>query len=323
MTARHLIHRLMVVMLVLSLPLVVSQCSKKSPQTPKVRALTTEETADLQALHDHWPEGKPAVPETLPEERLEIMGDLALKSRNFQSSLLNYLQILQKQPERYDLHYKVGVIFLLSGKLEAAKKELALVLIHKPKMLQAHEALGLVFLEKKDYPQAIQEFEAVLAQDSRRAKTYHLLGVTYLEAGRLDRAITALQAATRLNPQQVSSLVALARAYMAQKKYPQAVATLKQARSLAPQNRKISLLLGRALGAQKKYNAALEAFTRGGDEALAYNNIGVYYFMDGEYEAAAKCFQRAIELRPTFYQEAKNNLRRALEKLQETQQGGS
>ena len=131
MAARHPMRRLMVVVLVLSLPLLASQCSKKSPQTPQVRALSTEETAHLQALHDPWPEGKPTLPETLPKERLEIMGDLALKSRNFESSLLNYLQILQKQPERYDLHYKVGVIFLLSGKLDAAQKELALVLAHR------------------------------------------------------------------------------------------------------------------------------------------------------------------------------------------------
>ena len=77
--------------------------------------------------------------------------------------------------------------------------------------------------------------------------------------------------------------------------------------------------LGRALAGQKLYPAALMAFLKAGDEAQAYNNIGVYYFMDGRYEEAAKCFQRAIELRPTFYQEAKTNLQRALEKLHESQ----
>ena len=45
--------------------------------------------------------------------------------------------------------------------------------------------------------------------------------------------------------------------------------------------------------------------------------------MDGQYEEAAKCFQRAIELRPTFYQEAKINLQRALEKLQESRHDDS
>ena len=62
---------------------------------------------------------------------------------------------------------------------------------------------------------------------------------------------------------------------------------------------------------------------KAGDEAQAYNNIGVYCFMDGQYEEAAKCFQHAIEIRPIFYQEAKSNLQRALEKLQQSRLDGS
>ena len=48
----------------------------------------------------------------------------------------------------------------------------------------------------------------------------------------------------------------------------------------------------------------------------------MYYFTGGRYEEAAKCFRRALEVRPTFYQEAKTNLQRALEKMQETRQDG-
>ena len=77
------------------------------------------------------------------------------------------------------------------------------------------------------------------------------------------------------------------------------------------------------VAAQKQYPQALEAFMKGGDEAQAYNNIGVFYFTDGHYEEAAKCFQRALELRPTFYQEAQTNLQRALEKMQQTRKDGS
>jgi tetratricopeptide (TPR) repeat protein len=323
MAGRPPIRRLAAVLLVLTLPCLTSQCANKSARMPAVRGLGFEETAQLQARHDHWSERQAKSGEGLPEDRLEALGDLALKNRNFENSLVNYLQILQKEPERYDLHYKVGVIFLLAGKLEAAQKELALVLVHRPNMLQAHEALGLVFLQGKQYPLAIDEFQYVLSQDSRRAKTYHLLGVTFLECGRGDRAIRALKTAIALNPRQLSSQIALSKAYLERKEYRQAAASLKQAQALAPQNQKINHLLGLALAGQKQYPQALEAFMKAGDEAQAYNNIGVYYFMDGQYEEAAKCFQRAIELRPTFYQEAKTNLQRALEKLRETQQDGS
>jgi tetratricopeptide (TPR) repeat protein len=317
------LRRLVTAVLVLTLPLVASQCSKKSPQVPSVQGLTADQTEKFQALHAPWSEQKPKPAEPIPDDRLESLGDIALKNRDFNKSLISYMQILAEHPERYDLHYKVGVIFLLAGKLEAAQKELALVLVHQPEMLKAHEAMGLVHLQNKQYPLAIEEFQSVLAQDPRRAKTYHLLGVSFLESGRPERATLALNSAIRLDPHMLSSYVALARAYLQQKDYPRAVATLKQAQTLAPHDQKVNQLLGQALAAQKQYPQALEAYMKGGDEAQAYNNIGVFYFTDGQYEEAAKCFQRAMELRPTFYQEAQTNLQRALEKMQQTRKDGS
>ena len=311
----HLLRRLACGALLLALPLALSHCARhQSPATQ----MDLEKLSKLQDLHDHWSHQKPTLPEHLPNDRLEALGDLALENRNFEDSLVNYLQILRDHPERYDLHYKVGVIFLMSGKLEAAQKELALVLVHQPEMLQAHEALGLVFLQGKQYPLAIDEFHYVLAQDPSRAKTHHLLGVTFMEAGQTDRAIQELQKSTILDPRHLSSFILLSEAYLKGKDYTRATASLKRAQSLAPDNQKVSRLLGQALGGQKDYPQALTAFLKAGDEAQAYNNIGVYYFMDGRYEEAAKCFQRAIELRPTYYQEAKTNLQRALEKLHES-----
>src|SRR5450756_240162 len=146
MAASPPLRRLVTAVLVLTLPLLASQCSKKSPQAPAVQGLTLEQAEKLQALHEPRPDPNPKPPEPIPDDRLESLGDTALQNRDFNKSLISYMQILQEHPERYDLHYKVGVIFLLSGKLEAAQKELALVLVHQPEMLKAHEAMGLVHL---------------------------------------------------------------------------------------------------------------------------------------------------------------------------------
>ena len=287
-----------------------------------MQGLTSDQSEKFQAAHPQWGDQKPKPSEPIPDDRLESLGDIALKNRDFNKSLISYMQILKEHPERYDLHYKVGVLFLLAGKMEAAQKELALVLVHQPQMLKAHEAMGLVHLQNKQYPLAIDEFQYVLAQDPKRPKTYRLLGVAFLESGRPERAIIALNMAIRLDPRQLSSYIALAQTYLQQKDYPHAAAALKQAQALAPKDPKVNQLLGRALAGQKQYPQALEAFMKGGDEAQAYNNIGVFYFMDGQYEEAAKCFQRAMELRPIFYQEAQTNLQRALEKLQQTRKDG-
>ncbi|MCL4501927.1 MAG: tetratricopeptide repeat protein [Deltaproteobacteria bacterium] len=253
----------------------------------------------------------------LPPDRIESLGEIALQTGDYDASLVNFMEILKREPQRYDLHYKVGVIFLLKGQLEPAQNELALVLAHQPGMVQAHEALGMVQLQQKNYSQALSEFQMAVSLEPGRVEAHHLLGIGYLEAGQPGKAVVELRRAMNLDRRHLPSYAALGQAYRELKDYRKAVDCLKQGLSQDPANKKLNYQLGLALAGEKHYNEALQAFMKAGDEAQAYNNIGVHYFVDGQYEEAAKCFQRAIELRPTFYSEAKTNLQRALEKLQQ------
>jgi tetratricopeptide (TPR) repeat protein len=317
--------RLLSLALVLALPLLLSHCSSNKLGAANVRQAKPDELAKLGAIYDRWDEPKPSRVDQreMPLDRLESMADLSLQSQDYETSLVNYLQILKRQPHNFALRYKVGVIFLLSGQYEAARKELGTVLLNQPDMLVAHEALGLVYFQEKNYSQALAEFRLVVAQEPNRAKTKHLIGVTHLAAGQFREAITALEAAARLDTRNIATLNALGQAYLQNKDYQRALTWLKKGQAQEPNNQKLNHHLGMALAGLKRYPEALEAFLKAGDEAQAYNNIGVHYFMEGRYEEAAKCFQRALELRPTFYSEAKMNLHRALEKLQETRENSS
>jgi tetratricopeptide (TPR) repeat protein len=316
------LHRFLLLLAVLALPLLLGQCAGKQSPDSMRKELKNRENA-LAAADAAW-EKKQANAKTgeesIPLARLEALGEMSLRSRDYETSLVNFLEILKDNPSRYDLRYKVGVIYFLNGQLEPARKELAMVLVQRPEMLQAHEALGLVHLKEKKYSLAIDEFQQVLHQDPRRAKTHHLLGVAYLEAKQTSRAISEFKRALALEPRNIASLTTLGRAYLLQNNYTQALIPLKQAQTLAPQDPKVNRQLGIALGCLKRYPEALQAFLKAGDEAQAYNNLGVFYFKDGQYEDAAKCFQRALDLRTTFYQEAKTNLQRALEKLHQSRQ---
>jgi tetratricopeptide (TPR) repeat protein len=59
------------------------------------------------------------------------------------------------------------------------------------------------------------------------------------------------------------------------------------------------------------YQEALEAFRKGGGEAEAYNNLGCIYLKQKKYKEAIRCFEKAIQLKPTFYTKASENLRKA------------
>jgi tetratricopeptide (TPR) repeat protein len=307
--------------LVVALPLVLASCAHKDDFSSSAASTP----GSYLSANDPWQKLLRCGPDKqlLSKDRLEALGDIALEYQDYQASLVNFLQILKKEPKRYDLHYKVGVLFLLCGQLPAAQEELALVLAHSPDMVRAHEALGLVFLQEKRYPDAEQEFRTAIDQDPGRASSHHLLGVAYLETGQTSRGIDELKRAVALNRHMTGSYILMAQAYNMLKQYPQAVACAKDGLVLAPNNKRLNLQLGNALAEQKRYSEAMNAYMKAGDEAQAYNNIGVHYFMAGQYEDAAKCFQQALELRPTFYQEAKTNLQKALEKLQESHNGKS
>jgi len=312
--------------LVCLLPLMISQCAT-GKNGVNDRSVTSIDPA-VWASSPHFAgktraggrAGKKASAED-EMERLLVQGDLSLGFGDYHSSLLNYLEILKDQPDRHDIRYRVGVIFLLNGQLEAAKQELARVLLKQPEMLEAHEAMALVHLQEKNYPLAMEEFQLVLSRDPQRVKAHHFLGITYLSAGQVPRAISSLETAVRLDPEHVLSYVALGQANLKLKRYPQAIEWLQKGLRLDPKNVKMNHHLGMALAALRRYPEALQAFMAAGDEAQALNNIGVHYYMEGRYEEAARCFQKAIELRPYYYEEAKINLQRALEKLHE--QGGS
>ena len=310
--------RLLLLAPVLALPLFLAQCGKQSPDSMRKELMQRE--AKLTAADTEWEKKQAkaarAGQQNLPLDRLEAMGEMSLQSRDYETSLINFMEILQQNPDRHDIRYKVGVIFFLNGQMEEARQQFALVLVQRPEMLEAHEALGMVHLEEKKYPLAIGEFQQVLNRDARRVKARYLLGVAYLEAGQHQRAISELAQTLAQEPGNINCLTTLGQAYLQQKDYSKALAPLQKAKSLAPQDLKVHRHLGMALAGLKRYPEALEAFLKAGDEAQAYNNLGVYYFQDGHYEEAAKCFQKALDVRTTYYQEATANLHRALEKLQ-------
>jgi tetratricopeptide (TPR) repeat protein len=60
-----------------------------------------------------------------------------------------------------------------------------------------------------------------------------------------------------------------------------------------------------------RYEEALEAFKKAGDRPAAYNNLGYCYFLQGKYEKAIAAFEKAIEIKPSFYPSANENLKMA------------
>lgn len=305
--------------LCLLLPLLLSACltTQGNKKGPAMRGLSASEAENLEALNNpdwRYPLPKPQRQET--PENLAETAELMLQTGDYERSIYSYSKLLHQEPQRHDIRYKLGVALLLTGRLEDAKRELAQVLVHKMDMLEAHEALGVICLQENKPAEAQQEFRLALAQDPNRHQARALLGEAYLRGGQYTQALTEFKAAMAQNPRNARIIGNIGWAHYKLKQYDEAHRWLKQAQTISPQNPRINQRLGMVLAAQKKYPEALEAFRKGGDEAQAFNNVGVYYYLDGRYEEAAHCFQKALDLRPTYYEEARVNLDKTLARLQ-------
>ena len=300
--------------------LLICSCltTKGSQNAPAFRGLTGSEAERLDALNNPGFRHEPSKPDKDDSpENLAEKAEMFLQNGDYESSLLNYSRILSQNPERHDIRYKLGVALLLNGKLEEAKKELAQVLLHKMDMLEAHEALGVIYLQENNLTGARQEFSSVLALDPKRFQSRYFLGETCSHANQHSQALTEFKSALELAPQSARVMSNLGWTYFKLKNYDQGLQWLKKAQALNPDNSRINHRLGMVLADQKKYPEALAAFRKAGDEAQAFNNIGVHYYLEHRYAEAARCFQKALEVRPTFYQEAKVNLEKALVRLQD------
>jgi Tfp pilus assembly protein PilF len=300
------------------LPLLTCAClTTKSANAPAARGLTGSEAWQLETMTHRDIQSKSRLSEKDDSpENLAEMAAMFLQHGDYEKSLYNYSKILSQTPERHEVRYKMGVALLLCGNPEEAKKELATVLLHRMDMLEAHEALGLIYLQENNLTEAQQEFRFVLAQDPKRFQSCYLLGETYLRSNQYSQALKEFQTAQEIEPRNARVMSALGWTYVKLKKYDQGLVWLRKAKTSNPEDRTINNRLGMVLAGQKKFPEALEAFRRAGDEAQAFNNIGVYYYLEHRHAEAARCFQKALELRPTFYQEAKVNLDKALAKLQ-------
>ncbi|WP_051445037.1 SPOR domain-containing protein [Desulfocurvus vexinensis] len=242
-------------------------------------------------------------------------------------------------------HYARGQAHLAQGRQELAFEQFSRAAKLDPALAPAREARGHILLDKGLLDEALAEFQHVIAALPDYAPAHEAAGMVYFRAGLHAEAREHLTRAVALDPTRVRALVHLGALHNARGDHAEAVKAFEAALRAAPHDGTVHNNLGlthslagdhekavaafRAalrLGAPsaKAYNnmglalarlgrdaEALEAFRCAGGEAGAYNNLGYFYFMEGRYAQAVASFQRAIELEPTYYARAHENLKRA------------
>ncbi len=247
--------------------------------------------------------------EEMDQEDYERLGDVHLQQGNLQSAKVQYEQALNLEPERVLARYKLGIIYLEAGQSQHAYDQFHQILDYDLSYAPAYEGMGRALLKMEKDHEAEQEFQAALLYDEKLWTSQNYLGILSDRKHDHHTAIQLYEVALEQNPKNPAVLNNLGMAYYLDEQYENAVRTFQEAMKLGGSSqKKIANNLGLSLAKLGHYDLAYDAYLRGMDSAKAYNNLGVAFLDEGHYARASRCFEKAIETQPTFYEKAKENL---------------
>ncbi|HBP88190.1 MAG TPA: tetratricopeptide repeat protein [Nitrospirales bacterium] len=261
--------------------------------------------------------------QVMNDEEYEKLGDAHLQQGDFQTAKLQYEKVLEAAPEKIPARYKLAVIYLEKGSPQDAYNQFHQILDYDLNFAPAYEGMGRALLKMEKDTEAEQEFRTALLYDAEMWTSENYLGIVADRRHDHKEAIHLYEVALQKQTDDPSILNNLGMAYYLDAQYEEAVRTFQQAIRVGGSNDKISNNLGLALTKLGHFDLAYEAYARGMDPAKAYNNLGVAFLEAGKFARASRCFEKAIETQPTYYEKAKENLslsNRMLSKLPMVQQ---
>jgi Flp pilus assembly protein TadD len=306
------------------LVLVSSACSTKEESVFSVQDEHYQQILERQkAGQDAQTQPQIDLTEEMTQEDYEKLGDAHMQQGDLQTAKSQYEKVLNLQPERIPARYKLAVIYMEKGNPQEAYDHFHEILEYDLSFAPAYEGMGRALLKMEKDVEAEREFQAALLYDSELWTSTNYLGIVADRRHAHKDAIQLYEVALEKKANNPAILNNLGMAYYLDRQYENAARTFQQALQVGANNKKIANNLGLALAKLGHYDLAYDAYTRGMEPAKAYNNLGVAFLEEKQFARASRCFEKAIETQPTFYEKAKENLslsNRMLHKLPMIQQ---
>jgi len=115
------------------------------------------------------------------------------------------LRILQDDPYRAVILYKIGNVYRELGDDQKARESLKRALLVDPEMAEVHESLAEVLYKMGETSEAIAHYNAVLRLVPDDFQAHHNLGAALATQGKFEEAVVQFSEAVRLIPQSVNA----------------------------------------------------------------------------------------------------------------------
>ncbi len=185
-----------------------------------------------------------------------LFGEVEEKNRNLRAAYGHYLRAVELDDSNLDAHNKLARLYLLSGNLKDAQKQLDVIIAKAPKNPHVKMLELLISVRKGEIDKAISMASNIIDKDKNKTGPIFLLSRLYLKKKEVEAAIKTLVEGIKNNPDAVSLRLGLGDIYAMQKNYAGAEQVLKEIIALKPNELGYRQRLAKFYIGTKKYNKA-------------------------------------------------------------------
>lgn len=275
--------------------------------TTTIHPAGTKPIADGSLQMERRNEPSPQLDE-LSTDALLVEGDRLLDEGNPQLARIYFLKTLEKSPQSSRALVGLGDTWRRAGVPDKARLAYDKALEQTPGFVPALLGLGRLNREQGRWQEAETVLSQALNQAPDQVEVLTELALTYEMSNPGTLATPLFQKVVQLRPDSAAAFNNLGFNYLVQERYADATGAFQRALQLDPENRVARNNLAAAYALQGQEEKALLLFEQSEGKAAAWNNLGYLYMSQKEFGRAEQAFRRALELSPTFYVRAQQNL---------------
>jgi Flp pilus assembly protein TadD len=248
--------------------------------------------------------------ENLPLETLIYKGRIYLEQENLPLAHLHLSKALTKtsDSDNVELFQLMGELFMKQNQLDKAKKTFSRVHELSPENQPALFGLGKIYRLEGDCAKAESYLQQARELSPNNPDVLTEMAICYDRLEQSAQAEKLYLKVVELQPVNSSSFNNLGFHYLIHGAYPQAIDAFLAGTKLQREDRLIKNNLAAAYILNGNEARGLSLFTTSIGQAGAYNNVGYIYMVQNQWQKAETAFVKALELSPSYYVKAANNL---------------
>lgn len=239
---------------------------------------------------------------------LITQADYVARSGDFETALAVYMEA-SKHKHTAPLWHRIGYVYERLNNTKGAARAYHRVIQLNPDNHEVLESLGQLYLGERALDSANSQFRKAIALAPASWRSYAGLGVIADLQDRGAEARDYYRKAIEINPNSAMVWTNNGYSHYLNGEYADAEAAFTQALKLNGDYQPAWVNFGLVAARTGDYSAALERLIRVQKEPQAYNDVGYIAMLNGDLSAAESLLNKAVQLSPTYYERAQDNLK--------------